>query len=122
MTATQLPDPLAGPKSAVPVHGTQNASAVLVDAILRATPFNFLPVQVVVDAATVPSQSIQKLPAVAVQQTCRSAWLQAAPAQVPIGAVACYIQSDNRGIVNSTIVYNIRSRRRSVAYSISISQ
>mgnify|MGYP004183738791 CR=1 FL=1 len=73
MTATQLPDPLAGPKSAVPVHAAHVASAVLVDGILRAAPFNLLPVQVAVDAATVPSQSIQKLPAVAVQQTCRSA-------------------------------------------------
>ena len=104
LTATQLPDPLAGPKSAVPVHGAHLASAVLVDAILRATPFNLKPVQVAVDAATVPSQSIQKLPAVAVQQTWLSAWLQAAPAQVPVGAVTCYIQSDNRGKVNRTIV------------------
>ena len=122
LTATQSEAPLAGPKSAVPVHAAHVASAVLVDGILRAAPFNLLPVQVAVDAATVPSQSIQKLPAVAVQHvavsTLRS---QAAPAQVPIGAVGCYIQSDNRGIVNRTIVCNIRSRRRSVAYSITVS-
>ena len=66
---------------------------MFVDATQRpmSPPVVVVPVQSTkaLDAMTVPSPAIQKSPAVAVQQTLRSAASQTAPAQVPTGAVDC---------------------------------
>ena len=74
-------------------QGVQIVSAMFVDATQRpmSPPVVVVPVQSTkaLDAMTVPSPAIQKSPAVAVQQTLRSAASQTAPAQVPTGAVDC---------------------------------
>ena len=69
-TATQSVDPSAGPKSVVPVHAAQLASAVVVPATNRGVPSSLLAVQVVVavQVAQLPAL-VPHVPVVHAEQT-----------------------------------------------------